>query len=176
MVDRQQRCAAMRKLRVLDLFSGTGSVSKACADRPEEFDVYSLDITDKFHSPTCKQDILEWDCMQFAPGHFDIIMASPPCKAYLQKCYSSKDFVLKAKNGLEGTHYSIARTKAKTPRDIIGANKIAQRVLDIIAYYEPFVATIENPATGGLRWQPFMQGLTVHTVTYCMYSDFGYRK
>ena len=77
---------------------------------------------------------------------------------------------------MAGTMYSVARTKAKTPRDIAGANRVVQRVLDIIEYFQPTVATIENPSTGGLKWQPFMQNILVHTLTYCRYSDFGYSK
>ena len=72
----------MDRLRVLDLFSGTGSVAKVCQERADEFECYSLDVCDKYHKPTVQTDIMAWDYTQFPPGHFDIIMASPPCKAY----------------------------------------------------------------------------------------------
>lgn len=74
-----------------------------------------------------------------------------------------------------GTMYSVARTKAKLPRDIQGANAIVQRVLDIIKYFKPSVAILENPATGALKHQPMVQNLTSHVVHYCRYSEWGYR-
>lgn len=75
-----------------------------------------------------------------------------------------------------GTMYSIARTTGKLPRDIEGSNRVVQRVLDIIAYFKPIVATIENPATGMLKQQPMMQHIDSHVLSYCMYGDSGFRK
>ncbi len=45
-------------LRVLDLFCGTGSVSRVFAD--EGYEVVSLDIDPKYN-PSIVADVLEWD-------------------------------------------------------------------------------------------------------------------
>ena len=68
-------------MRVLELFKGTGSVSKVFADAGCE--VVSLDIVPKFN-PTHLCDILDFDYKQYQPKHFDIIWASPECKIYSQ--------------------------------------------------------------------------------------------
>lgn len=143
----------MEPIRVLDLFSGTGSVRKVCDEQPDTFACTSLDISDALHPVELLCDIMDWDYRQLPADSFDIICASPPC-----------------------TMYSIARTTGKLPRDIVGANKVVQRVLEIIHYFKPVVALIENPGTGLLKQQPFMQNISFHDVAYCRYADWGYRK
>ena len=91
------------------MFSGTGSIGSVFASRG--WDVTSLDI---LPGATITSDILDWNYKIYPPSHFDFIWASPPC-----------------------THYSMARTTAKTPRDFEGADAIVQRTLDIIEYFRP---------------------------------------
>lgn len=136
--------------RILELFSGTGSVGRAFGERGWE--VTSLDV-DPTRNPTICEDILTWDYKQFKPGHFDVIWASPVC-----------------------THYSVARTKAKTPRDLDWADSLVKATLRIIRYLQPRFWFIENPATGMLKDRVFMQGLAYTDVDYCRYCDWGYRK
>ena len=115
--------------RLLELFSGTGSVGKWAG--AHGYDVTSLDVLPKCGATfTC--DIMDWDYRAFAPGHFDVIWASPPC-----------------------TMYSIARTMGP-PRDIPAANRIVQRTLEIIEYLRPTYFFIENLDPGYLKAQPFM--------------------
>ena len=68
--------------KVLDLFSGTGTVKHMCNERPELFDCISLDLA----KADINCDILDWDYKQF--DHFDIIFASPPCHCFsrLKRC------------------------------------------------------------------------------------------
>jgi site-specific DNA-cytosine methylase len=113
----------MEKIRILDLFSGTGSVKKAAA-LDSDFECFSLDISDKFSTPDIKADVHEWNYKQFGRGGFDIIAASVPCQMY-----------------------SCARTRAATPRDIPAANKNIERVLEIVDYFNQAVFWIENPVT-----------------------------
>ena len=84
-------------------------------------EVLTLDMDPKSNADIIC-DILEWDYTNFSLQDPDVIWCSPPC-----------------------TQYSIARTKAKTPRDLDGADAIVQRCLDIIAYWKPKVYFIENP-------------------------------
>jgi site-specific DNA-cytosine methylase len=137
-------------MRLLELFSGTGSMGRAFRDLGWE--VVSLDIMPGQH--TIRADIRDWDYSIFPVGHFDAIHASPPC-----------------------TEYSIARTCAKTPRNLELADSLVQRTLDIIDYFKPKVFMIENPYTGMLRKRPLMQHLEpfLRRVTYCRYG-LPYRK
>ena len=73
------------------------------------------------------------------------------------------------------TQYSIARSKAKTPRDLEGADAIVQKCLDIIRFWQPKVWWLENPQTGLLKTRPVIQGLPYVDLDYCMYGA-QYRK
>ena len=76
-------------MRILELFSGSGSIGQAF--RSKGWDVVSLDMDPKTEADI-HEDILSWDHKAFPPGFFDAIWASPCC-----------------------TQYSCARTNAKTP-------------------------------------------------------------
>ena len=120
------------KMRLLELFSGSGSIGK-------EFrgDVVSVDIEG---DPTHKVDILEWGYKEYPPTYFDMIWASPPC-----------------------VQYSIARTKAFKPRDLVGAAKLVHCALNIIEYFQPRFWFVENPWTGMLRKRDVISLLSTPT-------------
>jgi site-specific DNA-cytosine methylase len=63
-------------MKVLELFSGTGSVGKVCKEFG--YDVVSLDL--KNADINC--NILDWDYTIYPPNYFDIIWASPPCDTF----------------------------------------------------------------------------------------------
>lgn len=140
-------------MRVLDLFSGTGSIMKELHDDDDE--CVSVDISGDLHEPTIRVDIMEWDYKKaFPPHHFDMIFAGVPCVEYsrLRDC-----------------------CKKTKPPDIVKANAVVQRTLDIIDYFQPKFWYIENPDGGKLKDQTFMQDLPYHRVSYCMYG-YDYRK
>jgi hypothetical protein len=135
--------------RLLELFSGTGSVGRAFERRGWE--VVSVDVCPKF-KPTHCVNILEWNC-PYPPGYFDAVHASPPCE-----------------------QYSRARTTAKTPRNLELADARVQKALALIDYLKPAHWFLENPATGMLTKRPFMQGIPYVDVCYCTFPGFLYRK
>lgn len=136
-------------LKVLELFSGTGSIGKCCKELG--YDVLSLDLE---LPADINIDIMDWDYKQYKPGDFDIIWASPPC-----------------------TDYS-ALNRA-LPNKIINleeSDKLVKRTLDIIDYFKPYYWFMENPQTGTLKDRQVVAGLPFYDVDYCMYSDWGYKK
>jgi len=137
-------------MRLLELFSGTGSVRKAVGEQFDE--IVSIDILQKFN-PTVCINILEWNYKQYPRGYFDAIWASPPCTEYSAILYSRPDRL----------------------RDISGANRIVSRTLEIIEYFQPDRWFVENPQTGLLKEQDIMLGIPFTDVDYCKYG-FPYRK
>ena len=132
---------------LLELFSGTGSVGRSF--RACGWDVFSVDI-DAAAKPTLVANVLDlqWDAL---PPRVDCIWASPPC-----------------------THYSRARTKAKTPRDLEGSDALVQKVLDITDRYGvPWF--MENPHSGLLESREVVEYLPFKVVDYCKYGK-PYRK
>ena len=126
--------------KILELFSGTGSVGKVARELGME--VTSLD---RDMEADIQTDIMNWDCRSIPTGSFDFIWASPPC-----------------------TEYSKAKTIGV--RDIEGSNAVVKRTLDIINYFAPAFYVIENPQTGLLKNQAIMQGVPFNDVDYCKYG------
>ena len=142
---------AHKPLKVLELFSGTGSVGEVFRQGGHE--VVSLDIRSiGDEKPTHQVDIMEWDYKQYPPGTFSVVWASPPCE-----------------------HYSIARTRAKTPRNLPHYDALVEKAVEIIDWADPAYWFIENPESGLLKKRPFMQDFPWADVDYCMYGAF-YRK
>ena len=127
-------------MRLLELFSGTGSVGHVATDMG-----YEVTSVDRDMPATFNCDIMQWDYQTFPPKHFHVIWASPPC-----------------------TEYSRALTTRS--RDIESANEIVQRTLDIIEYLEPKYFMIENPQSGLLKDQLMMWGIPFKDVDYCKYG------
>ena len=63
-------------MKILELFSGTGSVGNVA--KRLGYEVVSLDLK----NADISSNILEWDYKQYSPKHFDVIWASPPCTEY----------------------------------------------------------------------------------------------
>ena len=144
-------------MRVLELFSGTGSVSKVCEELG--YEVISVDISDKYSTPTFKCSILDFDYRQYQVGHFDIIWASPPCATFsrLQDCWIGR-----------------GKTRESINQNIqnIGL-PLLRKAEEIIEYLQPTYYFIENPQTG--RMKEFITR-PYYDVDYCKYSDWGYKK
>ena len=107
-----------------------------------------IDATAK---PTLVANVLDLQ-LDALPVRVDCIWASPPC-----------------------THYSRARTKAKTPRDLEGSDAIVQKVLFILDHYITCSWFMENPESGLLKGREVVAGLPFQVVDYCKYGK-PYRK
>ena len=134
--------------RLLEVFSGTSSIGKVF--RAKGWEVVSIDC-DARMQPTIVADIGTFDYTMLG-GYFECIWCSPPC-----------------------TQYSIARSHAKTPRDLEGADKLVQRCRDIITHFHPQAWFIENPFSGLLKGRDVVSELPYVVVDYCKYG-WPYRK
>ena len=132
-------------MRLLELFSGTGSVGNVWKRENKMNEVTSLDIHPQYNPTKCV-DILKWNYREYVPGTFHFIWASPPC-----------------------TEYSFAKTKGI--RDLALADAIVKRTIKIIAYLKPKYWVIENPR-GLLRQRDFMKKMQKYRkeCTYCKYG------
>ena len=135
-------------MRCLELFSGTGSIGRAFERLGWE--VVSLDIDSKCE-PTHVADIRDWDYSVYPRGHFDFVWASPVC-----------------------THYSVARTTGG-PRDLLAADRLVRRTLEIVVYHFGCHWALENPQSGLLKTRRIVAGLPFFDTSYCRYG-FEYRK
>ena len=134
--------------RLLELFSGTGSIGKIF--RARGWEVVSVDCDAKMQ-PTIVADIGTFDYKMLG-GYYDAVWCSPPC-----------------------TQYSIARSHAKTPRGLEGADRLVRRCRDIISYFQPLAYFIENPHSGLLKRRDVVSDLPYVVVDYCQYG-WPYRK
>ena len=138
-----------RRPKMLDLFSGTGSVGEVF--RRHGYEVISMDNR-AAAKPDILVDIRDWNFrQQFAPGEFDVIAAGVPC-----------------------LEYSTALTTR--PRKLEEADALVEKTLEVIDYLQPRLWWVENPRNGLLRRRPVMAGRPWVDVDYCCFSRWGYQK
>ena len=140
-----------RYMRLLELFCGTKSVSKAVGDRFTE--VINLDI-EASSNPTICTNILTWNYKIYPSGYFHTIWASPPCTEFSK---------------LNNSH------PEKIP-NLPLADSIVKKTIEIIEYFNPERYFIENPQTGILKDREYMLGIPFVDMDYCRFSNWGYRK
>lgn len=139
-------------LRVLDLFAGTGSATKAFEDRGHA--VIKVELDESF--PADYRDVLALDVSLL--GSFDFIWASPPCTTFsvasIGKYWQIIDGMPRPRN-------------AKAMEGLL----LVEHTLALIKTFNPRLGfIIENPR-GMLRKLPVVQSLPRQTVTYCQYGD-----
>ena len=158
---------------ILELFSGTGSVTHALTPKflrkispKRKVTIVSLDLSDKFYKPTIKENILDWDYKSFIDaykGRILYIHGSPPCAPH------SRSNTRKHKN------------PKKDKKDKANSKKIWKRVADIITYAKPKAFALENPWTSDIlecldRWFPGKKMFKNRVRgDYCAYG-FKYQK
>ena len=149
-------------MKVLELFSGTHSVGKVC--KIKGWDVVSVDM---LLPATHKIDIMKFDYKKYDKNEFDVIWASPPCTNYsqLKKCWYGR----KLKSGVE-------YTKEQNEKEQDEADLLVLKSFEIIDYFKPKYWFLENPQTGNLKNREIMKDIPFYDVSYCMYSNWGYKK
>ena len=149
-------------VKVLELFSGTGSVGKCCKELG--WAVVSVDMI----LPADHQcDIMNFDYKQYDKDEFDIVWSSPPCLSYsqLKKCWYGRKLK-------DGTIY----TKEQHMKEQDEGDKLVLKSFEIIDYFNPHYWFLENPQTGNLKNRDIMKDKPFYDIDYCMYSDWGYKK
>jgi site-specific DNA-cytosine methylase len=149
---------------LLELFSGTGSYTKAAKELG--FDVISVDIVPKFN-PTILMDILDWDYKTIPIP--DIITASPPCQTFSPLIASHKTRVR-----------DLNTMEPLTPKGELG-DKLLFKTIEIIKYFlhknPKLKFAIENPR-GYMRYMNCMMEEPIKFMDITWYSMYGmpYRK
>ena len=139
-------------MRILDLFAGTGSSTKAFEDRGHE--IVRVELDEQFQANY--RDVLTLDLTRL--GSFDFIWASPPCTTFSVASIGSYWQVIDG----------VPQPKKDKAREGLA---LIQRTVEIIKTIQPaFGFIIENPR-GMLRKMPIMAEFERRTVTYCQYGD-----
>lgn len=146
-------------MKVLDLFAGTRSISKAFEEQGHE--TFSVEIDRRHTGISLYEDILrvsDEDIRRYF-GQPDVIWASPPCTSY----------------SIAGiSHHRTKNPLSEELEPVSDFAKLSDRLIHHVLYLidalEPKYWFIENPR-GGLRKMSFMKSLPRYTVTYCQYGD-----
>ena len=146
----------MTTYKVLELFFGNGSFSRACLELGFEvigvgIEPCPLNIIDEIEYHQI--DILKFDYSKLPK--INIIWSSPVCATY-------------SMGGISHKH----REKCIAITDLARLHdSYVLKVLEMIKALKPQFDIMENPI-GCLRKQPFMKGIPNAEVTYCQYGDF----
>ena len=141
---------------ILDLFSGTGSATRAFEDKGHK--VIRVELDDYFIAN--EKNVLELSAEYLITkyGEFDFIWASPPCQKFSVASIG---------------HYWVGGRGKCVPRrpEVYEAIALVQHTVDLMQALNPkYGWLMENPR-GMLRHQKPVQGLPRWTITYCQYGD-----
>lgn len=163
-----KRSGDLTKLKILELFSGTQSISKEFRARGHE--TFTIDFDEVFKEPEYCNTDLHIDIMEVTAnmilekfGRPDVIWASFNCTTY----------------SVAGISHHRRKEEDGNLRPISEAamfdDKLHKHSLDLIRELDPKYFFIENPR-GGLRKMDFMQDIPRYTTTYCQYAPGGRMK
>lgn len=147
----------MKKLKVLDLFSGTMSIAKAF--KKQGHDTYTIELDQNHKGIDWYTDIMQVTADDIIKrfGKPNVIWASPPCTTYSIAAIS---------------HHRINIDGELLPRSEYAkiSDELIKHTLKLIEELKPEFYFIENPV-GALRKMKFMNHLNRYTLTYCQYGD-----
>lgn len=146
-------------MKVLELFAGTRSISKAFEARGHE--TFSVEWSENLENISLRADVstVTADMILERFGRPDVIWASPDCTTFSIAAISHH----RRKNPETGNLDPVS-DYAKF------CDEVDQHVLDLIRALKPRFWFIENPR-GGMRKMVWMKGIPRYTVTYCQYGD-----
>lgn len=146
-------------MKVLELFAGTRSISKAFEARGHE--TFSIEWSENFENISLRADVstVTADMILERFGRPDVIWASPDCTTFSIAAISHH----RRKNQETGNLDPVS-DYAKF------CDEVDQHVLNLIRALKPRFWFIENPR-GGMRKMVWMKGIPRYTVTYCQYGD-----
>lgn len=145
-------------MKVLELFAGTRSVSKAFEERGHE--VLTVDWSDELQGIDIVDDVMNITAEDILArfGKPDVIWASPDCTTYSIAAISHHRKREESGNLAPLSEYAAL------------CDRVNMHVHNLIMMLNPSLWFIENPR-GGMRKMDFMHGLARYTVTYCQYGD-----
>lgn len=145
-------------MKILELFAGTRSISKAFEAKGHE--AFSIEWSKDFENIDLYADIMTVKAEDILQkfGRPDVIWASPDCSTFSIAAISHH----RRKNPDTGNLDPVSEY-AKF------CDAVDQHVLRLILALSPKCWFIENPR-GGMRKMTWMQGLPRYTVTYCQYE------
>lgn len=146
-------------MKVLELFAGTRSISKAFKKRGHE--VFSVDWDKDFDNIDLYADIGKLTANDIIEkfGKPDVIWASPDCTTFSVAAISHH-----RKKNIKTGNLEPVTEYAKF------CDEVDQHMLDLIKELNPTYWFIENPR-GGMRKMSWMASLPRYTVTYCQYGE-----
>ena len=142
-------------MRLLELFSGTQSVSRVA--RRQGWECVCLDI-DPTYSPDLCMSVLDFDEQAYPRDSFDFVWGSPPCESY-----SNANIRYSTDPGHEAT--------------MAKADELVRKTKRIMDHFSSAAWVIENPLGSRLWRREVAQELggRAHKVAYCQFG-FKYRK
>ncbi len=146
-------------MKVLELFAGTRSISKAFEAKGHE--VFSVEWNKDFENIDLYEDVGKISASDILHlfGKPDVIWASPDCSTYSVAAISHH-----RKKNLQTNNLDPISEYAKF------CDNVNQHVLQLIKELDPTFYFIENPR-GAMRKMSWMQLLPRYTVTYCQYGE-----
>lgn len=143
-------------MRVLDLFAGTGSATKAF--EYAGYEVIKVELDEQFTAH--ERDILKLDAKYLINkyGEFDFIWASPPCQKFSVASIG---------------HYWTGGRGALIPKrpEVYEAIALVEHTVKLMQDLNPKLGWLMENPRGMLRKQDVVKNLPRYTITYCQYGD-----